>query len=129
MRTALLTIAAAASAVAFATPASAQWYPQPRGHAYGYYDHGAARQLHARINHIQRQIAHLDNRDIITEREARRLRDQSRDIERRLYRSARNGLTGRELSSIHNRMQRLEQRIWRDANDGNRRGRYYGYRR
>jgi predicted RNase H-like nuclease (RuvC/YqgF family) len=129
MRTALVTIAAAASALAFAAPASAQWYPQPRGYAYGYqYNYGHVRSLQARINMLQRHIARLDSRDIITEREARRLRVESRDLERRLHRAARYGLHPREAYAMHNRIERLEYRIFRDARDG-RRWSYYGYRR
>ena len=45
------------------------------------------------------------------------------DIERRLRRSARNGLNQREYVVIDSRIRRLEQRIFRDAHDGNR----YGY--
>lgn len=127
MRTALLSIAAAASAVAFATPASAQWWPQPQGYGYGYhYNYGHVRSLQARVNNLQRHIRHLDNRDIISEREARRLRNQSRDLERRLYYSARNGLTPREAYAIQTRIQRLEYRLQRDAWDGRR---HYSYRR
>jgi predicted RNase H-like nuclease (RuvC/YqgF family) len=120
MRTALFTIAAAASALTFAAPASAQWFPQPRGYGYGYYNHGVVNQLGQRINQLQRHIAVLDNRDIITEREARRLRNQSRDLERRLWVSARNGLSQREAYTLHNRMQRLEYQLHRDARDGRR---------
>ena len=45
------------------------------------------------------------------------------EIERRLRKSARNGLNPREYASINYRVQRLEQRIFRDVRDGNR----YGY--
>ena len=131
MRTALLTIAAAASAFALAAPASAQWYPQPApyGYGYGYQNgYGHVRSLQARLNWMQRHVAMLDNRDIITEREARRLRSESRQIERRLYRASRYGLHPREAYDIQRRIQRLEYLIHRDARDGRRWGRY-GYRR
>ena len=67
MRTVLLTLAAAGSALALATPASAQWYPQPHyGYAYGHqYNYGHVRSLHARVNNLQRHIARLDNRERI----------------------------------------------------------------
>ena len=134
MRKVLLTVAAAASALAVATPAAAQYYPAPPppgyGHGgynqgYGYSNrHGAIRSLQVRIDRLQQRIARFDARDRISEREARRLREESRDIERRLYRSARDGrgLSQREFASINYRIQRLEQRIFRDVRDGNRHG-------
>lgn len=130
MRTALLTLAAAGSALALATPAAAQWYPQPHygyGYGYGYNNYGHVRSLAARVNNLQRHISRLDNRDIVTEREARRLHSEARDIERRLFRASRNGLSQREAYLIQNRIQRLEYRIGRDARDGRRWG-YNGYR-
>ena len=137
MRKVLLTVAAAASALAIAAPAAAQYYPAPQpGYGYnngyngnGYnnyrYDnrYGAVRNLQVRIDRLQQRIARFDSRDRISEREARNLRAESRDIEQRLRKSARNGLNQREYASIDYRVQRLEQRIYRDARDGNR----YGY--
>ena len=124
MRNVLITVAAAASALAVAAPASAQYYPAPQGYGYGYNNnYGGVRGLQVRIDRLQQRIAQFDNRDRISEREARRLREESRDIERRLHRSARNGLNRQEYASITTRVQRLEQRIFRDARDGNR----YGY--
>ena len=92
MRTFLITLAAAASALAVATPASAQYFPVPQGNAYGYNNYGQARRLDARIDAIQRQITVLDRRNILSDREARRLRNDSRELERRLRIAARNGL-------------------------------------
>ena len=123
MRKVLITVAAAASALAVAAPASAQYYPAPQGYGYGYNNnYGGVRGLQVRIDRLQQRIAQFDNRDRISEREARRLREESRDIERRLRKSARNGLNPQEHASITHRVQRLEQRIFRDARDGNRYG-------
>ena len=128
MRKVILSVAAAASALAIAAPASAQYYPAPQppyGNAYGYHNnHGGVRGLQVRIDRLQQRIARFDSRDRISEREARRLREESRDIERRLYNSARDGrgLSQREYASISYRIQRLEQRIFRDVRDGNRWG-------
>ena len=49
-------------------------------------------------------------------------RDDSRDLERRLQRSARNGLSRSEHNAVVTRIATLEQRLWRDARDGNRYG-------
>ena len=126
MRRFLISLAVATSALAVAAPASAQYFPQPQGNAYGYNNnYGQVRRLQVRINQIQRQIERLDRRNILSNREARRLRDESRDLERRVARSGRNGLNYRERQTIEFRIARLEQRVRLEANDGNnRRGGY-----
>lgn len=127
MRKFLVSAAIAVSALTAAAPAAAQYYPpQPQGYAYGYHNnYGQVRRLDARIDALQRQINHFDRRNILSNREAGRLRAESRDLEHRLHRHARNGLTGRELYNIERGIQRLEYRIHREARDGNR----YGYYR
>ncbi|MBA3836029.1 MAG: hypothetical protein H0X53_09385, partial [Sphingomonas sp.] len=101
MRIFIISLAAAASALAVASPASAQYYPAPAPQGYGvpgygvpgYGQHfGHVRALQARVNQIQRQIRFLDRRNILSNREARSLRNQSELIERRLRRAARYGL-------------------------------------
>ena len=127
MRKVLLSVAAVASALAVASPAAAQYYPAPQGpvHGYGYgqNNYGHFRNLQVRIDNLPRQINQLDRRNILRDREAERLRDQSREIERQLRYSARNGLSPYEANAVERRIARLEQRIYRDANDGNRWGR------
>jgi len=129
MRTVLISLAAAASALVVASPASAQWHPpQPQGYAYGYHNnYGQVRRLDARIDALQRQINRLDRRDVISDREAERLRRQSRELERRLHFAARNGLHPQERFEIERRLARLEQRLFRDARDGNRWGHNDGH--
>ena len=129
MRKVLISIAAAASALAMASPASAQYFPVrqyipvPHGYAYGYHNnYGQVRALQSRINYIQHQINRLDSRDIITEREARRLRNESRALEHRLWSAQRYGLHPAESYDVQIRLARLEQRLWRDVNDGRRWG-------
>ena len=124
MRKFLVTAALAASTLVAAAPAAAQWYP-PQGNAFGYNNYGQVRRLDARIDAIQTQINHLDRRNILSNREAGRLRNESRDVENRLHRVARNGFSGWERNDIENRIQRLEVRIQREARDGNRYGGYY----
>ena len=138
MRKFLIPLAVAASAVAIATPASAQYFPQPQGYGYGQpqgygygynNNYGQVRLLQVRINQIQRQIDRLDRRNILSNREARRLRDESRNLERRLAQVSRYGLDPRERQYIEIRIARLEMNVRRQANDGNRWGQngYYGY--
>jgi hypothetical protein len=135
MRKFLISAAVAATALTAAVPAAAQWAPQPPygapyGNAYSYNNnYGQVRALQARVDNLQRQIRRLDQRNVLSDREAARLMDDSRDLERRLYRSARYGLNGQERYAIETRLARLEQRLWRDARDGNRYGdRRYGDR-
>ena len=126
MRKVIISVAAAVSALAFATPAAAQYYPgqpAPYGNAYGYNNYGHVRSLQAHIDQVQRQISRLDQRNILSEREANRLRNESRDIERQLRYMARNGLNPNEANSINYRINRLEQRVAYEARDGNRWGR------
>jgi len=139
MRKFLISAALMASTVAVAAPAAAQWAPappaygygqQPYGNAYGYNNYGQVRRLQVRIDQIQRQIARLDSRDVLSEREARRLRNESRSLEYRLRNASRSGLNGRERYDIERRIARLEQHVYREARDGNnwRNDRYgYGY--
>lgn len=131
MRKVLFSIVAAATALAVATPASAQWAqpypPAPYGYP-GYSQFGQVRVLQARIDGIQRQIRFLDQRNILTNREARRLREQSRTIEHRLLHASRNGLSPWEARDIESRIARLEYRVRREAMDRDGRwGRYAGY--
>jgi hypothetical protein len=127
MRKFLISAAIAASTLVAAAPAASQWAPQPQGYGYGYNNYGQARRLQVRIDQLQHQINQLDRRNILSEREAARLRGDSRQLEQRLRYSARNGLNGREGYEIERGVQRLEYRIQREARDGNRYGDRYGY--
>ena len=128
MRKVLISTAAAVSALAFAAPAAAQYYPAPPPPGYGNYDgyngygynnnYGHVRNLQVRIDRLQQRIARFDARDRISEKEARRLRNESREIEQRLRRASRYGLNPQEYASIDYRIRRLESRIYRDARDG-----------
>ena len=125
MRKFIISAALAASTLVAAAPAAAQWYP-PQGNAYGHDNYGQVRRLDARIDAIQRQITNLDRRNILSNREAARLRDDSREVKNRLHRAARNGFTGWERNDIEKRIQRIEVRVQREARDGNRYGNYNG---
>ena len=128
MRKFLISAAVAASAFAVASPAAAQYYPQPRGNAYGYNsNYGQTRALVARVDQIRRQIEVLDSRDRITEREAHNLRQQARVLRDRVQRAGRNGLSYGERRNVEVRIANLEQRVRRDVYDGNRWGQRDGY--
>ena len=121
MRTALFTIGAAVSALAVATPASAQFYPQPRGYMYQpTYNYGHARALKARLDYTQREIRRLAQYRMISRNEYHNLIRDSREIEYRLIRNARDGygLSPQEAYATERRMFRLEQKIARDVRDG-----------
>ena len=123
MRKVLISLAAAGAALAIATPAAAQYYPQPQpygqpygygapyGNAYGYNNYGQVRALQIRLNQIERQINQLDRRDRIRDRTADRLRDEANRIERRLRSASRNGLNPYEANDIQVRIVRLEQQV------------------
>lgn len=131
MRKFVIAAALAASTLTATAPAAAQYYPQPQpqgyNNGYGYNNnYGQVRRLQARVDQLQRQISQLDRRNILSDREANRLRGESRSLESRLHRAARYGLNGREAYDIERGIQRLEIHIQREARDGNRHGGYYG---
>jgi predicted RNase H-like nuclease (RuvC/YqgF family) len=121
MRKFLISAAVAATALTAAVPAAAQYAP-PYGNAYGFNNYGQVRSLQTRVDRLQREIRRLDQRNILSNREAAKLLDDSRDLERRLARSSRNGLNRNEVRAVEVRLVRLEQRLQHDARDGNRWG-------
>ena len=136
MRKIVLSLAAAGAALIAASPATAQYYPQPQPYGYngGYgfnNGFGQVRMLQARIDNVERQINRLDRRDRIGDRSADRLRDEANRIERQLRRSGRDGLNPYEMRDIQLRIARLEQRVQYSLANGY--GRYgygnggYGY--
>ena len=134
MRKVLISLAAAGTALAFATPAAAQYggqpYGQPYGNAYGYNNYGQVRALQARIDNIQRQIERLRAQRLLSRDEVNGLRSESRDLERRLLNRGRNGLNYQELRNIEGRIARLEQHVRHEVRDDNRwgnRGNNSGY--
>ena len=118
MRKFVIAAALAASALTAAAPAAAQWNA-PQGNAYGYNNYGQVRRLDARIDALQNQIRSLDRRNILSDREANRLRNESNQLEQRLRYAARNGFNNWERQEIERGISRLENRIQREARDGN----------
>ena len=128
MRKFVISLAAAGSALALATPASAQYYPAPQGYGYGYgYGFGQIQALHVRIDGIQRQVENLRARGMITRNEANGLRNESRNLERSLFRNGRNGLSYNELRNVEYRIARLEQHVRHEVRDGRWDNRAYGW--
>ena len=114
MRKVLLSLAAAGAALVVASPAAAQFYPAPQPYGYNGYgqnNYGQIRALQARIDRVQSQINRLDRRNVLRDDRANRLREESRQIERRLHSAARYGLNPYEANDIQARVARLEQRI------------------
>jgi predicted RNase H-like nuclease (RuvC/YqgF family) len=130
MRKFLISAAIAATALTAAAPAAAQ-YGQPYapyGNAYGYNNYGHIRSLEARVAQLQRQIVRLDQRNILSNREAARLRAEALDVRNDLRRAARDGFNQREANRFHQRIAQLEFRIQREARDWDRRDNRYGDR-
>ena len=129
MRKFVISLAAAGAALVAASPAAAQYYPQPqqpRGYngyngGYGFNNgYGQVRALQARIDALQNRIRYAGVRG----KSAQRLREESRNLERRLRNASRNGLNPYEMTDISQRIARLEQRVnYATAY----RGRGYGY--
>ena len=111
MRKFLILAATAASALAVATPAAAQWYP-PQYNNYppqygnggygGYNDYG---NLQYRIDRLQNHIAQFDRANVISNREARSLRAATFDLERQLR------YGGGGAYGVERRLAQLEQRV------------------
>lgn len=141
----LIPLAAAASTLAIASPASAQWYPQPSPYAAPYaspyaapYAHNGiafARSMEARVHNLRHQVRDLGRRNLLTRGQARSFERQARSVQRQIRRSARYGLSGHERMRIEHRIARIEQliqqRIAVNMRHGNRHAygnRYYGNR-
>jgi hypothetical protein len=128
MRKFLIPITVAATALAVAAPASAQYAPRPYNN-YGRGDNvvGYGNGLRERVDRIQRQIRDLEYRRVLSGREARYLDREAMDLRRSVYRDARNGIQPGERERTEERIRRLEYRVQREASDLN--NRPGGYRR
>ena len=126
MRKFLIPIVAAASALAVAAPASAQWAPpvyryQPYNYSHGYSGINFARSMANRVQRIRGDIRNMERHRVLSYREARALDNEARSIERKVYRSTGNGIQRGEARDIERRIRRLEVRIPREATDWNHR--------
>ena len=134
MRKFLIPMAAAASVLAIAAPASAQrWSPpvynyQPYNYGNGYNGHRFAGDMNERVQRIRQDIRELQNRRVLSWSEARELEYQARNVQNRIWRSSRNGIQPGEARRLENYIRRLEYRVSREARDWNGRPNY-GHRR
>lgn len=122
MRKVLFTVATAASALAFAAPASAQYYsgPQaPYGNAYGYHNNRAHAFLY-RIDQFRNDIRQFDREGRLSNREAARLDRQLTQIRSEVLWASQNGLNSRENRVFDNRLDRLRAQMRAEMRDGNR---------
>jgi hypothetical protein len=126
MRKYLIPIVAAASALAVAAPASAQWAPpvyryQPYNFGNGFRYHAFAQSMQARVQRVRSDIRVMQERRILSWGEARSLDNQARNIERRIFRRSRDGLQPNEARNLENQIRNLEFRVQREATDWNNR--------
>ena len=125
MRKYLIPFVAAASAVAVAAPASAQWAPvyhyQPYNYGRGFQHHAFARSMEVRVQRIRHDIRVMQSRRMLSWREARSLERQAANLQRRIYFASRNGIQPGEARRLENQIRNLEYRVQREATDWNNR--------
>lgn len=138
MRKILIPLAAAATTLAIASPASAQYYPQPNRYAaphvapyaapYAHNSVALARGMEARVQNLRAQIRGLDRRNLLTRGQARSLDRQALNLQRQIMRNTRYGLNVRERVRLDRQVVRLEQRVQqRVASNMRRHGNRYAY--
>lgn len=116
MRKLLFSLAVGGTALAAAAPAAAQYYARPGYgyNGYGYnrgYGYADPRELHARIDNVQRQIDMLARRGQLRGESAGHLMEETRQLEWRLRNASRNGLNGWEARDVVQRIGLIEQRV------------------
>ncbi len=137
MRTLMISLAAATTALVVAAPASAQArgnlapygapaygspYGAPYGNAYGYNSYGPG-QWQRDLQQVRYQMNALARQGRLTRAEARDLDRDIRSAERAIYRSGRNGMSRYEVQSISRKIARINYEL-RRYSDYDRRSRY-----
>ncbi len=147
MRSLIFTLAAAASALVIASPASAQLRPPahygygapaygapsygapygnaygynqnraPYGNAYGYNQHGGIQRWAQQLNQFRNDVYRLSRSGRFTRAEHRQSMRNIDVVERALRKYSRNGITQREAWDLDRRMANLQRSIMRSAND------------
>ena len=131
MRKYLIPIAAAASALAVAAPASAQFAPpvyryHPYNYGNGFEGHRFAAEMNNRVQRVRQDIRQMERRRILSFSEGRALEGEAANLQRRIFFASRNGIQPGEARGLENAIRRLEYRVQREATDFNNRP---GYRR
>ena len=87
MRKLLISLAAAASTLGIAAPASAQWFPQPGyGDPYGYANPAAGQEMLARVAAIRGRAHELGYRHVLSWGQVHRLDLEADAIDRQVWR-------------------------------------------
>lgn len=116
MRRIILTAVLLSSAFA-AAPAAAQYRDYNRGYGNGYnQNHG--RGIEQQLRQLSQRVDAMYQRRLLSDREASRLQGNVRDIERRFYDYARNGLSPREHQDLQYRIHNLRERLQRERWEG-----------
>jgi hypothetical protein len=126
----LIPIVAAASALAVATPASAQWAPPVYHYAQYNYNYGFtasrfAQSMQVRVERIRNDVRAMEYRRILGRGEARALDRQAVNLQRRIARASRFGINPMEARNIERGIRNLEYRVQREASDWNNRPGHY----
>jgi hypothetical protein len=120
MRKVLITIAAAASSLTIAAPASAQWVPpvyryQPYVYGPAFSYRAFASSMQARVARIRSDIGAMQARRVIAPWQARNLDIQAAGIQRRIFFASRNGIQPYEARNLEYQIRNLEIRVQRAA--------------
>ena len=133
MRKLLISLAAAASMLSIAAPASAQWYPQPAPYAGGYGGYGgystpaATQEFQARLQRIRAHVQELGMRGLISPWQVQRFQREADATDRQMWRKARHGLSYGDRMSVNERIARLQQAVEMTARGNMGDGRRYGW--
>jgi len=125
MRKVVLSVLAAASALAAATPAAAQYYPAPQPgygynngyNGYGYNNQGQTGRWAGEVNRIRRDIDMLRSQGRLTNRELRRLNYDTSVVENAIRKYGYNGLTRYEAQDLDRRVHNLHRAVSQMANN------------
>jgi hypothetical protein len=132
MRRLVIAVVASASALGFAAPAAAQWAPpaynhEPSNYGYGFNGSNFARSMQDRVERIRGNIRAMQERRVLSWREARSLEYEASRVQDRIFRASRNGIQPGEARRLDNDIRRLEYRVSREANDRDNRPDYRRY--
>lgn len=124
----LIGIAAAASALAVAAPASAQvWAPpvyhyQPYAYGQAFSYHAFANSMETRVARVRSDVRAMGARRVIAPNQARNLDRQAAALQRRIYVASRNGIQPYEARNLESQIRNLEFHVQRAASRWNRPG-------